>query len=132
MPNNYLTNLAGLAFRPADAKDVVKMLRPGMQLELVREPENAWDENAIKVFALVIEGTTTPLPRDIDEQQAEAAEQHFIGYVEKLVNGPLARDLDQGLTFTAVVEKTYDDYALSAKTGMWSKPLIAISTFRRA
>ena len=130
MPAKYLTNLAGLAFRPAEAKDIVKMLRPGMQLTLEREPENPWDENAIRVFAYVWPGSER-LVEDLED--LERGEPYFIGFVEKLVNGPVARDLDNPmLTFTAVVEKTYDDYDQSAKTGMWSKPLIAIQTFPRA
>jgi hypothetical protein len=129
--HKYHTNLAGLAFRPAEAKDVVRLLRPGHQLELEREPENPWDENAIKVYALVIEGTTQPIPTDADEQQALDAESHFIGYVEKLVNGPVAHDLDAGLTFTAHVEESYDDYDQPPRSSMWAKPLIAIETFKR-
>ena len=124
----YLTNLAGLYFRPAESKDVVKMLRPGMQLDLEREPNNPWDANAIKVFALVVDGTTTPLHIDAPAAEHEQAERHFIGYVEKLVNAPLARDMDEGMVTICHVEKTYDDYEQPIKAAMWSKPLIAIET----
>lgn len=126
----YLTNLAGLSFRPAESKDVVKMLRPGMQLDLEREPNNPWDANAIQVFALVRADTTIPLEiEDLGHGEPEGyAERHFIGYVEKLVNAPLARDMDEGLTFICHVEKTYDDYDQPIKSSMWSKPLIAIET----
>lgn len=126
MPNSYLTNLAGLSFRPKESKTVVLQLRPGDQLDLEREPMNAYDENAIKVFALVKPGTL-----EIEHEDPAEAERHFIGYVEKIANPLIARDLDAGLTFSAWVEKSYPDDGTSARQGMWAKPLISIKTLPR-
>ena len=107
----YLTNLAGLSFRPAEAKILVKSLRPGAKLKLQREPDNPFDPNAIMVLA--------PTAEDAFE---------FIGYVEKLTNGPLAPDLDDGFDYAATVANTYDDYAEPVRAGNWARPLIEIIT----
>jgi len=131
MPH-YISNLAGLSFCPKESKTVVLNLQPGDQLDLEREPMNAYDENAIKVYALVKGGTTEPADADEIENNPDSVERHFIGYIEKLANPLIARDLDAGLTFTCQVEKTYPDDGTSARQGMWAKPLIAINTFQRA
>ena len=52
----------------------------------------------------------------------------FIGYVEKLTNGPLASDLDDGFDYAATVANTYDDYAEPVRAGNWARPLIEIIT----
>jgi hypothetical protein len=119
----YLTNLAGLTFRPAEAKDCVKLLRPGFQLDLEREPDNAYDQNAIKIFANVRYSTSEPVA-----EPDESTDRLFIGYVEKIANSMLAAAMDSGQTWTAFVDKTYDDYEQPIKSGRWAKPLIEIIT----
>lgn len=110
----YLTNLAGLNFRPAEAKDLVLMLEPGAQINLEREPQNQYDENAIKVLAT------------LDDPEDDTAEWTFIGYVEKLVNGPLAKDLDDGKQYTAFVQKTYPE-GDEENPKAWMRPLIEVN-----
>ncbi len=86
MPH-FLTNLAGAVFRPTEAKAIIEKLRPEHLLDLEREPENPYDENAIKVFAIVMPDGE-PLHRDYEKPE-EAIDRIFIGYVEKLVLGGL-------------------------------------------
>lgn len=43
-------NLAGLSFRPASAKKVFGELEPGDEVDLIREPDNRYDHNAIQIY----------------------------------------------------------------------------------
>lgn len=105
----YQTNLAGLSFRPAEVKDLVALLEVGDEIFLEREGTNQFDGNAIRLYL------DTP-----------GSGRVFIGYVEKLVNSPIAARLDEGATATAKVVKTYPHDGSPARTGMWAKPLIEI------
>lgn len=107
----YLTNLAGLSFRPAEAKACVRALEEGQEVELVREPTNAYDPNAIKI-----------LTRD------ENGEKQFIGYVEKLANAELAQDLDNAFRYDATVKTVYEDDGMGGKAPAWMRPLFEIVT----
>lgn len=44
------TRLVGAHFRSPEEKEVVKTLSRGDILQLIREPDNSYDENAIKVM----------------------------------------------------------------------------------
>lgn len=106
MPKRYLVNLAGLSFRPAEAKDVVRLLEVGDDLLLEREPYNVHDANAIKV--LTPEGT-------------------FIGYCDKLSNAPVAALLDEGVTPSSCkIDKVYEDDGSGGRSPQWMRPLIEI------
>lgn len=43
--------IVGTKFRPKSAQEIAHNLRPGDEVQLVPEPENPYDENAIKVLA---------------------------------------------------------------------------------
>lgn len=45
-----LSTLVGVNFRPAEAREIVKQLSFGSELELEAEPDNAYDRNAVKVL----------------------------------------------------------------------------------
>lgn len=47
---SFLTELVGVSFRPAEAKEVVDALTIGQELTLERDPENEYDASAIKVI----------------------------------------------------------------------------------
>lgn len=78
----FVTILAGANFRPAEAKDALRTLERGAQLRLERDPENAYDSNAVKVLydEPVVEG--------------EGVREHFIGFVAKADNPVIAAMLD--------------------------------------
>lgn len=113
----YLSNLAGLAFRSPEAKLRVKELRVGDTLILKRDRGNQYDENAIEVHA-----------PDPELSRAGTYDQFpiFIGFCEKLMNGPLAQDMDHGKNIVARVSNVYDDYDQPVKTGNWARPLIEV------
>jgi hypothetical protein len=75
------TELAGLSFRPKTAKEVVDTLQIGDTLTLERDPENEYDDNAIKVLA-------------VDE---------FIGFIPKVDNLLIAQHMDAGGEITCTV-----------------------------
>jgi hypothetical protein len=66
--------------------DVIRALAPGVRLDLVREPENPYDANAIAVH---LGGRR-------------------LGYVPRCANAELARLLDEGGRVVAEVERTLD------------------------
>lgn len=81
--------LRGVGFRPIEAKEVVRKFQQhddmgiGVQLTLVREPDNQFDSNAIQV---------------VDPE----TEIH-IGYVAKEVAAELAPYMDEGRQFTCII-----------------------------
>ncbi len=67
----FITVLAGANFRPAEAKTALAFVRDQKfehRLSLERDPENAYDANAIKVILTITEG-------------GGESEPQFIGYV---------------------------------------------------
>lgn len=50
MQLSFLTELVGVNFRPASAKEVVDALTIGQELNLERDPNNEYDASAIKVI----------------------------------------------------------------------------------
>ncbi|MSQ71830.1 MAG: HIRAN protein [Betaproteobacteria bacterium] len=73
--------LAG--FRYHEAKDVFPMMKSGDALSLVREPDNAYDANAVRV-----------------EWQG-----HKLGYVPRRENPALAWAMDRGQAVTARISR---------------------------
>jgi len=71
--------LAG--FRHYDAREVWRAVRPGDRLELVREPDNPYDPNAVRV-----------------EWRGRK-----LGYLPRRENGAVARQLDRGAPLGARV-----------------------------
>lgn len=78
----YETDLAGVAFRPADVKELIASLTVGDELIVARDVNNAFDDNAIKIM-----------------QGPE-----FLGFVQKVVAQYLAPILDSGQIYKAVVK----------------------------
>lgn len=76
------TAIAGVQFRPKAIKEAIRLLAPGDQLELERDPENAFDPNAIKIMA----------------------DGQFLGFVQKQVAAYLAPELDTGAAHTCEVK----------------------------
>jgi hypothetical protein len=87
MTTEYLTDIAGLSFRPAEIKRLVQELEVGDRLTLEADPDNPYDSNAVCIM--------------------QAYE--FLGFVEKIVNPPIAERLAAGEIPTVVVKKTYPD-----------------------
>lgn len=79
----FTTILAGVQFRPASAKSVVKFLKTDQVLGLERDADNPYDINAIKV---------------IDPDSLE-----FIGFVAKRDAADVAPYMDNGVATTVKV-----------------------------
>ena len=75
--------LRGVSFRPIEAKAIVIKLQPDDELVLEREPENEYDENAIRVLC----------PKTGE----------FLGFVAKEVALEIAPLMDTGTQFTCKV-----------------------------
>jgi len=104
--SELMTECVGLHFRPREVKEFFNAeCGPGTPLALEREPENAYDSNAIKVFA-------------VDEQGAG----WHIGYIPKTSNAVLAMLMDEG----SAVNVTGRVFAISGKRieieVNWSEP----------
>lgn len=69
-----LTSLVGVNFRPAEAKEIVDALEIGDMCELVRDPANPYDSNAVQVHF----------------------NDTFIGFIPKVDNAEIANHLDGG------------------------------------
>ena len=78
---SHLASLNGVQFRDASVKEVVRELNVDDELTLERDPENAYDTNAIKVLQDSI----------------------FLGFVEKDVAAEIADRLDNGDEYTCTV-----------------------------
>lgn len=74
--------VVGMHFRGADAKEAAENLQPEQVLRLEREPMNEHDPNAIKVFF----------------------EDLWLGYLERTQAAWIAPNMDEGRTFTCVVQ----------------------------
>ena len=46
----FYTRLVGVNFRPIEAQAAVSELEPGATVYIIRDPENEFDPNAIKVY----------------------------------------------------------------------------------
>lgn len=104
MMAHFLTNLAGLSFRPKEAKEVVTALQEGAELNLVRDAENPYDNDAIQIWTK--DGT-------------------FIGFVESVANPPIADLMDGGTRLDAHVVQTYPRTEDKGDK-QWMHPLIRI------
>lgn len=83
MEREYHGLVMGMHFRGSHAKEIAANLPADSQLSLEREPDNAFDANAIKVFY----------------------EDTWIGYVERGVASFMARDMDEGKNYIGIVEE---------------------------
>jgi len=97
MPTYPNVKVVGMHFRGAHAKEIASALLPGNTLTLEREPENAYDINAIKV---IHPGT----------------EQH-IGYVEASQAAWIASEMDDAAelptcTVTELMTQNRNTYPL--------------------
>ena len=79
------TAIAGMGFHVKDEqeKENLEKLEPGTELKLYREPENEFDEWAIAVYY---------------------NEEDILGYITRYKNEPIARLMDAGKKFIAIVE----------------------------
>lgn len=82
-----LTNLTGVSFRPAEAKEAVKRLSIGDELGLERDPNNQYDSNAVKVVTL-----------DTEDEEGQ-----FIGFIPAADNTEIAAHLDEDGSYTCTV-----------------------------
>lgn len=80
MPS-FNSALMGAAFRPQEAKDIVKALAIGEALEARRDPENEFDPNAIALYS---------------------QDQH-LGFIERGLAEELAPLMDKGAELTVEV-----------------------------
>lgn len=78
--------LVGMHFRGQHAKEYAAALQPGDTLLLEREPDNEYDENAIKVLT----------PGD---------DGFHLAYVNKETAAWLAPEMDEGKTFVCTIDR---------------------------
>jgi hypothetical protein len=83
MPSFPGVSLVGTHFRPPEAKEYVSALAVGDELVLEREPENEYDQNAIRVLS--------------------SADGIHLGYLARDQAVWIAPYLDEGTTFTTTV-----------------------------
>lgn len=76
-----ICDLVGAHFRPAEAKEILKSLSVGDHLTLERDPENQYDQFAVKVMH----------------------NDEHLGFIPKTDNYELSRYLDQGGAATAKI-----------------------------
>lgn len=81
----FSTILVGMHFRPAEARELVSAFEVGTTLKIEREPENPYDQNAIKVMF------------DLDGRPVH------VGYIAKEDAIYIAPHLDEGSVFETVV-----------------------------
>ena len=79
--NHVTTTLAGANFRPSEARAVCKALEIGEAVTLEADPDNEYDENAVRIMA----------------------RGEFIGFVAKADNSAVSAALLRGEELTAEV-----------------------------
>ena len=84
------TGLAGMQFHieSEEEKQALDAITPGKELMLFREPENEYDEWAVAVYL---------------------TENDKLGYISRYKNETIARLMDAGKRFTAVVEEMEEE-----------------------
>ena len=96
--------LMGAAHRSSEAREIVKAFTGQEPLRLERDPDNAYDENAIKVY---------------DEHTGE-----WIGFIERGIAEEVAPKLDAGERLDCTVHMVIDGGSGQLK------PLLKIETHR--
>ena len=79
--------IAGVQFRPLEAKEEIKKLLKNQELMLELEPENKFDPNAVKIISLSEEGKC------------------FLGYVPKKFSAEISAALEVGIDLECIVEE---------------------------
>ena len=79
--------IAGVQFRPLEAKEEIKKLLKNQELMLELEPENKFDPNAVKIISLSEEGKC------------------FLGYVPKKFSAEVSAVLEVGINLECIVEE---------------------------
>lgn len=79
------TTIVGSNFRPIDAQLAITSLKQGDHVELVRDPENPYDENAIQAIATV------------------SGERHHVGFIPREEAMHLAPRMDAGVKLQCVI-----------------------------
>jgi hypothetical protein len=80
--------LVGASFRPKDAKEVLASLTEGDIVQLVREPDNQYDANAIQIhyddafIGFVAKHEAAVIAPDMDEALADEPEYQFSAIIE--------------------------------------------------
>lgn len=82
--STYTANLRGTDFRPIEAQAVVLALEEGQELLLEREPENRFDQNAIRVV--------------------DPASGLHLGYVAREVAELISPEMDEGAEIKCLCE----------------------------
>jgi hypothetical protein len=89
MPTIFYTKVVGVTFE--NRQDFIKLLSTGQKLQLIREPDNSYDSNAIAVYS----------------------EVQKLGYISRNIAKQLATDIDCGFRTDVQVEKiTNHDFSL--------------------
>ena len=83
----FNATLMGVSFTPAESKDYLDQCELGTQFRLVREPDNVWDMNAIRV------------ERDSDDP----FEKFKLGMVDRETAMTLAWYMDHGAEVTCTL-----------------------------
>lgn len=79
--------IAGVQFRPLEAKERIRKILKGTTLILEPEPTNQYDSNAVKIIELSEKGKT------------------HIGYVPKLFSSEVSAALEVGIDLECIVEE---------------------------
>ena len=79
--------VAGVQFRPLEAKEEIKKLLKNQELMLELEPDNKFDPNAVKIISLSEEGKC------------------FLGYVPKKLSAEISAVLEVGINLECIVEE---------------------------
>jgi hypothetical protein len=79
--------IAGVQFRPLEAKEEIKKLLKNQDLILESEPENKFDPNAVKIISLNEDGKC------------------FLGYVPKKFSAEVSAILEVGINLECIVEE---------------------------
>lgn len=104
----FMGNLVGVSFRPKIVKSFIELLQPGMNLIVDRQYDNAWDDNAVRVFLEVPqEGAEKYGLLDIKEPWADG--RLFIGYIEKGIAAFMAPHMDEGWHYAAQIKSATGD-----------------------
>jgi hypothetical protein len=90
----YIAQLNGINFRPRECRDEAASLELNSVLSLEREPENAFDTNAIKVMS----------------------KGFHVGYVERGVASFISPLIDEGMQFSCKIDRFEPSFGKRAPT----------------
>jgi hypothetical protein len=86
---NHSFFIAGVQFRPLEAKEAIKTLKPSTNLMLMPEPTNKFDPNAVQIIC---------------NEKEEGDKDIFLGYVPKKFSAEISAALEVGIDLECIVE----------------------------